>query len=175
MYIFALYNLVQLEDGLTQAEICRCNYVFNRQVLCLTDIYWLVFLLLQLNFARYSTVTKHQLNCSPKGFPKIRPKIAHFRSVSADLRMWGELTFLCLLAASPVGRLWIYERGPWRRGADGAVVVVLFSRWSYPPYRLLTNPHCPLYVMLLLPGHAVKHTCSGISNIRHAKLISAVR
>jgi len=175
LYIFSLYYLVKLDDGLTQAETCRCNYVFNRQALCLTGIYWLVCLLLQLNFALYSTITKHQLNCSPKGFPKIRPNIAHFRSVSANLWMWGELKFLCLLAVSPAQRLWIYERGQWRRGADGEVVAVLCSRWSYPPYRLLTNPHCPLYVTLLLPGHAVKHTCSGISNSRHTTLISAVR
>lgn len=175
MYIFSLYNFVQLEDGLTQAETCSCNYVFNRQALCLTDIYWLVSLLLQLNFARHSRVTKHQLCCRTKDFPKIRLNIAHVWSVSANLRMWRELTFLCLLAASPAVRLWIYEREPWRRGADGVVGAVLCCRWSCPPDRLLTNPHCPLYVMLLLPGHAVKHTCSGINNIRHTKLISAVR
>lgn len=175
MYTFSLYNLVHLEGGLAQAETYSCNYVFNRQALCLTDIYWLGSLLLQLNFARYSTVTEHQLNCRPNGFPKIRLDIAHFRFVSTNLWMWGELTFLCLLAASPARRLWIYERGPWKRGADGAVIAVLCCRWSYIPYRLLTNPHYPLYVMLLLPGHAVKHTCSGISNNRHTKLISAVR
>jgi len=59
LYIFSFYNLVQLEDGLTQVETCSCNYVFNRQALCLTDIYWLGCLLLQLNFTRYTTVTKH--------------------------------------------------------------------------------------------------------------------
>jgi hypothetical protein len=39
--VYFLYVLVQLEDGLTQAETCSCNYVCNRQALCLTDIYWL--------------------------------------------------------------------------------------------------------------------------------------
>jgi len=40
VYIFSVYNLVQLQEGLIRAGTRSCKYVFfNKQLFCFTDIY----------------------------------------------------------------------------------------------------------------------------------------
>jgi hypothetical protein len=38
--IKCLYNIVEPEGVLTRAETRSCNYVFNKEVLSLMDMYW---------------------------------------------------------------------------------------------------------------------------------------